>query len=110
MNLILKDFEKLDDVASIAFSASNISKFIYNHCSVLNLMRIVTSGSKLLHPTPTPFVTNFIAIQSLLAFKQQLQSMVTSKGLLELSHYKDSYEKQVAKTILDSFFREIVQW
>lgn len=47
LNLILKDFGELDDVAEIVYRISKISKFVHNHSIVLNFMRRFTSGREL---------------------------------------------------------------
>lgn len=67
-------------------------------------MRKFISGSELLHLAPTRFATNFITLQSMLSFKNEVEGMVTSKEWHELSHSKEIKGKQVAKLILDSSF------
>ncbi|XLU42893.1 hypothetical protein S245_037707, partial [Arachis hypogaea] len=42
---------------------SMITKYVYNHCYLLFLMRKFTSGRKIFHPAPIQFATNFIALQ-----------------------------------------------
>jgi hypothetical protein len=62
INLILQDIGKLQSVCSVVEHASGIIKYIYNHCYPLYLTRKFTGGKEILHPTPTRFATNFIAL------------------------------------------------
>ena len=45
----------------------------------LYFMRKFTGGKEILHPAPTHFAINFIALQSILAHKDELRAMVTSR-------------------------------
>ena len=76
---MLHDIGKLDEVCKIVDHASKITKYIYNHCFALHLMRKQTNGKEMLHPAPAHFATNVIALQSILPQKYALQVMVTSK-------------------------------
>ena len=48
INLILQDVGKLQSVCSIVDHASSITKYIYNHCYPLYLMRKFTRGKEIL--------------------------------------------------------------
>ncbi|KAH1087736.1 hypothetical protein GYH30_019022 [Glycine max] len=75
INLILQDCGKFEEVSEIVSHASKITKYIYNHCYVLFLMRQHTSERDILRPTPTRFPTNFIALQSILDQKDALRAI-----------------------------------
>ncbi|XP_052308920.1 uncharacterized protein LOC112327607 [Populus trichocarpa] len=75
INLILQDIGKLQSVCCVVEHAYGITKYIYNHCYPLYLMRKFTGGS----PAPTCFATNFIVLQSILVHKDELRAMVTSR-------------------------------
>ncbi|XP_057734119.1 uncharacterized protein LOC130949409 [Arachis stenosperma] len=77
INLMLQDIGKLDEASEMVSHASKITKYIYNHCHPLYLMRKFTSGREKLRPAPTHFATNFIALQSILAQKDALRDMLT---------------------------------
>ncbi|XP_034899368.1 uncharacterized protein [Populus alba] len=51
--------------------------------------RKFTGGKEILRPTPTRFATNFIALQSILAHKDQLRAMVTSREWVSSVYAKD---------------------
>ncbi|XP_058732906.1 uncharacterized protein LOC131604488 [Vicia villosa] len=63
INLMLQDMGKLEEVSEAVSHASNVTKYIYNHCYALYLMRKQTGGREILRPAPTRFATNFIALQ-----------------------------------------------
>eukprot|EP00253_Pinus_taeda_P010935 PITA_10935 len=66
IDLILKDIGKIPLVRDIVESSRSVTKFIYNHASVLNLMRRFTNNKELVRPAITRFATTFISLQSLL--------------------------------------------
>nr|XP_034903226.1 uncharacterized protein LOC118040408 [Populus alba] len=106
INLILQDIGKLQSVGSVVEHASGITKYIYNHCYPLYLMRKFTGGKEILRPAPTRFATNFIALQSILAHKDQLRAMVTSREWVSSAYAKDIKGKKFVESVLDSLFWE----
>ncbi|PSS08268.1 Zinc finger BED domain-containing protein [Actinidia chinensis var. chinensis] len=104
MNLILQDIGNLDEVSDIISHASKITKYIYNHYYALHLMRKHTGGREILRPTPTRFATKFIALQSILAQKDALRSMVTSREWTISAYEKDSKGKKFVENVLGSMF------
>jgi hypothetical protein len=101
---MLQDIGKLPEVSEAVSQASKITKFIYNHCFALYLMRQHTGGREILRPAPTRFATNFIALQSILNQKDALRSMVTSKEWTTTHYSKDVKAKQFVEQVLDSQF------
>jgi len=81
INLILQDIGKLQSVYCVVEHASGITKYIYNYCYPLYLMRKFTVGKEILRPTPTRFATNFIALQNILAHKDELKNMTLAERL-----------------------------
>ncbi|XP_038714629.1 uncharacterized protein LOC120008398 [Tripterygium wilfordii] len=101
---MFQDIGKLEDVSSAVKHAAGITKYIYNHCFVLNLMRQHTGGREIIHPAPTRFATNFVALQSILAQKDALRAMVTCKEWIQSSYSKDVNGRRFANNVLDSKF------
>ncbi|XP_058732709.1 uncharacterized protein LOC131604274 [Vicia villosa] len=95
---------KLDEVSEAVSHASKITKYIYNHCFALYLMRQNTGGREILRPAPTRFATNFIALQSIMSHKDALRAMVTSKEWTTTTYSKDVKAKQFVEQVLDSSF------
>jgi hypothetical protein len=106
INLILQDIGKLQSVCFIVEHTSSITKYIYNHCYPLYLMRKFTGGKEILHPALTRFATNFIALQSILAHKDEFRAMVTSREWVSSAYAKDSKGKKLVESVLDSLFWE----
>jgi len=69
-------------------------------------MRKFTGGKEILHPALTRFATNFIALQSILAHKDEFRAMVTSREWVSSAYAKDSKGKKLVESVLDSLFWE----
>jgi hypothetical protein len=69
-------------------------------------MRKFTGGKEILCPTPTCFATNFIALQSILAHKDELRAMVTSREWVSFAYAKDIKGKKFVESVLNSLFWE----
>jgi len=83
-----------------------ITKYIYNHAWVLNLMREFIEG-ELNFPTITRFVTNFLSLQSLLYEYQALRRIFYYQQWL---FWKDSTKSDalaVKASLLGDSFVEI---
>ncbi|GAU35412.1 hypothetical protein TSUD_160630 [Trifolium subterraneum] len=104
INLMLQDMGKLEEAREAVSHASKITKFIYNHCFALYLMRQHKGGREIFRLAPTRFATNFIALQSILNQKDALRTMVTSKEWTTTHYSKDAKAKQFVEQVLDSKF------
>ncbi|KAF1894092.1 hypothetical protein Lal_00004011, partial [Lupinus albus] len=104
VNLMFQDIGKLPEVTDTVSHAANITKYLYNHCHPLYLMRQFTNGKEILRPAPTRFATNFIALQSILAQKDALRALVTSRECTSSTYSKDVKEKKCVEQVLDSNF------
>eukprot|EP00253_Pinus_taeda_P033801 PITA_33801 len=92
IDLMLEDIGKIPTVRDIVESSKSRTKFIYNHSSVLSLMRKFTNNKELVRPAITRFATTFIFLQSLLnSMWEDLENMV--KGM------QSGTESQVATKI-----------
>eukprot|EP00253_Pinus_taeda_P023390 PITA_23390 len=79
IDLMLEDIGKIPFVKDIVDSSRSITKFIYNHTSVLSLMRIFTNNKELVRPAITWFATSFISLQSLLNSMWDVKRMFLSE-------------------------------
>ncbi|XP_057761024.1 uncharacterized protein LOC130981445 [Arachis stenosperma] len=104
VNLMFQDIGKLQEVSETVSQASIITKYIYNHCYPLFLMRKFTGRREILHPAPTQFATIFIALLSILAQKDPLRAMVTSKEWTSSTYSKEAKAKIFVDQVLDSEF------
>jgi hypothetical protein len=85
IDLILEDMGKIPYIRDIVESAKSITKFIYNHASVLSLMRRFTNNRELVRPAITCFATSFISLRSILACMRDLKMMFVSHEWDDLS-------------------------
>ena len=104
LNLILSDFGKEDLVKTTVAHASGITKYLYNHCFPLYLMRKFTKGHEILRPAQSRFATNFIALQSIYKHKADLHAMVISNEWTTCAYYKEPQAKKFTKVVLDQKF------
>eukprot|EP00253_Pinus_taeda_P010395 PITA_10395 len=85
IDLMLEDIGKIPTVRDIVESSKSITKFIYNHASVLSLMRRFTNNKELVRFAITRFATTFISLQSLLNSMWDVKSMFLSVDWRSLS-------------------------
>ncbi|KAL7226513.1 hypothetical protein ACSBR1_021590 [Camellia fascicularis] len=78
INLMLKDIANKKSVTKVIEDGKTITNFIYNSGWVLDLMRKFTGDRELIRPAIIRFATNFIAIESIVRYKQQLRAMFNS--------------------------------
>uniref|UniRef100_A0A7N2N0K5 BED-type domain-containing protein n=1 Tax=Quercus lobata TaxID=97700 RepID=A0A7N2N0K5_QUELO len=84
--------------------AKKITKFIYNHGVVLDLMRQdFTNGRDLCRPAITRFATNFLSLQSMLRFKKEVRQMFTCDKWLSCPHAKTAVGKEISKIVLEDY-------
>ena len=106
IDLILEDIGKLEWVQDVVQECKQITKYIYNHAWVLNLMREFTQG-ELSRPAVTRFATNFLSLQSLLYEYQALRRMFCSQ------QWKDSTKPKAlsvkASVLGDSLWDKVTE-
>ncbi|KAJ4719983.1 HAT transposon superfamily [Melia azedarach] len=88
LDLILEDFAKLEWINAIIAQARAITRFVYNHGAVLNLVRRYTYGNDIVEPGITRSATNFTTLKRMIALKHNLQNMVTSQEWMDCPHSK----------------------
>eukprot|EP00253_Pinus_taeda_P015721 PITA_15721 len=85
IDLMLEDIGKIPTVRDFVESSKSITKFIYNHASVLSLMRRFTNNKDLVRPAITRFAITFISLQCLLNSMWDVKSMFLSADWRSLS-------------------------
>ncbi|KAJ7964422.1 HAT transposon superfamily [Quillaja saponaria] len=81
--------------------ARKLTRYIYNHASVLTLLREeVTNGRNLCQPAITRFATDFLNLQRLVKFRKGLIQMFTSNKWVKSSHAKSSTGEEITEIIL----------
>ncbi|KAM1358914.1 hypothetical protein ACFX15_045122 [Malus domestica] len=75
---ILEDFGKVEWINSVIEQARSVTRFIYKHVVILNMMRRYTFGNDIVRLGVSRFATNFMTLKQMAGLKYNLQSMVTS--------------------------------
>eukprot|EP00253_Pinus_taeda_P003832 PITA_03832 len=108
IDLMLKDIGKISFVKDIVDLSKSITKFIYNHASVLSLMRKFTN-KELVHPTITRFATSFISFQSLLNSMWDVKRMFLSEEWCALTFSRKREEEAICRLVSyqENFWAEV---
>lgn len=104
IDLILQDFGKVKWISTILEQCRFISRFIYNHSIVLNMMRRYTNGLDLVDIGFCSSVTDFASLKRMVNFKHNLQSMVTSAEWMEWRYSKTAEGIKVLDCISNQSF------
>ncbi|KAL5581614.1 hypothetical protein UlMin_014056 [Ulmus minor] len=78
IQLILEDFGNIQWIKSTVEQARSVTRYIYKHSVVLNIMRRYTFGIDIVKAGDSVFATNFMTLKQMADLKLNLQSMVTS--------------------------------
>ncbi|XP_043697120.1 uncharacterized protein LOC122647875 [Telopea speciosissima] len=89
IDLMLEDFGKFEWINATLEQAKSITRFVYNHVEVLNMMRRYTYGKDLIQPAITRSATNFTILQGMVSLKNSLQAMVTSQEWMDSPYPKN---------------------
>ncbi|XP_049936860.1 uncharacterized protein LOC116266454 [Nymphaea colorata] len=100
VNLMLQDLGERDDMKLTVHRCQEITKFIYNHAYVLNLMRKFTNGAELIRPAQTRFATNVLTVQGIVKQRTSLRQMFSSD---DWAAYPHAYKRK-ATTVVDTIF------
>ncbi|XP_058220088.1 uncharacterized protein LOC131330497 [Rhododendron vialii] len=105
LDLMLENFanpKHLPRIDAVIQQAKKVTRFIYNHAWVVNLMRKdFTNGRDLCRPGITRFATNFLSLQCLLKFKKELHQMFTSDKWVGSRYAKSIAGKEIGMIILE---------
>eukprot|EP00253_Pinus_taeda_P027736 PITA_27736 len=104
IDLMLEDIGKVEWVKNIVEHAKCITKYIYNHSWVLNLMRKNTRGKELVRPAITRFANHFLTLQCFNGQHKNLLKMFSSEEWFESrwAHRQDG--KDTKKKVFDNYF------
>ncbi|KAI3933530.1 hypothetical protein MKW92_033690 [Papaver armeniacum] len=103
---MLEDISKLEWVSEVLEEAGTITRYIYSHAWVLNMMRKFTGGRELLRPRITRFVTHFLSLRSIVVEEDNLKHMFSHTDWLS-SAYSIRHDAQAIKSLLylDKFWK-----
>ncbi|XP_050210873.1 uncharacterized protein LOC126661125 [Mercurialis annua] len=89
IDLILGDFAKLEWIDTVIQQARSITRFVYNHNAVLNMVRRYTFGNEIVGAALTRNTTNFETLKRIVELKHTLQAMVTSQEWMDSPYSKN---------------------
>lgn len=109
LNAILEDFSKVDWVSRSILRAQAISKFIYNHSSLLDLMKKFTLGNDIIKIGVTKYVTNFLSLQVMLKQRSRLKHMFNSPEFIGNPAYANKPQSMTCIAIIEDneFWRTV---
>ncbi|GMH04257.1 hypothetical protein Nepgr_006096 [Nepenthes gracilis] len=104
LDLILDDFGKIEWIKVVLEQSKSITRFIYNHSVVLNMMRRCTFGVDLVVPRSTCSVSNFTTLKRMVEHKHNLQALVTSQEWVDSPYSKKEGGLALLDSISDNSF------
>ncbi|XP_062107031.1 uncharacterized protein LOC133818271 isoform X2 [Humulus lupulus] len=104
IGLMLEDFGKIEWIKSAIEQAKSVTRFIYNHTIILNIMRRYTFGIDIVKPGESLFATNFMTLKQMADLKLNLQSMVTSQEWIGSSFSNSAEGLLLADTLTNRSF------
>ncbi|XP_074559699.1 uncharacterized protein LOC141815646 [Curcuma longa] len=111
INQILEDFTKIKWVRECLEKGQKITRLIYNHTWLLNLLKKeYTAGKELLRPSITKFATNFLTLQCMLDHRTALERMLHSAKWISSQVAKSDEGKEVENIISTSKFWKKMQY
>ncbi|CAL1388754.1 unnamed protein product [Linum trigynum] len=104
IDLILNDFGKLEWINGIIEKARSITRFVYNHTAVVNMLRRYTFGIDILQRGLTRSATNFVTLKQMVDLKDTLQGMVTSYEWIDCPFSKQPGGLEMLDLVSDQSF------
>ncbi|KAF1881516.1 hypothetical protein Lal_00021495 [Lupinus albus] len=98
------DIGKMDHVSTLAKSASDITKFVYNHGYLLAWLRKRQGWKEIIRPGATCFATTFIVVKNIHEHKHDLQALVTSKYFIDSRYYRDKKVNRFVEVVMNTRF------
>ncbi|XP_010246706.1 PREDICTED: uncharacterized protein LOC104589925 [Nelumbo nucifera] len=109
LDLILEDIGKLSVISKTIERAIALTRYIYNHSGLLNLMRKYTNQRELLRPAKTHFVTSFLTLQSIYKRKKNLRDLFNSKDWNESKWVKEIKGRRLGEMVMmPTFWNNII--
>ncbi|XP_042469988.1 uncharacterized protein LOC122052508 [Zingiber officinale] len=108
IDLMLEDIGKIEVVRKIISRAIALVGFIYNHGSVLHMMRECTENKELARHGVTRFATAFLTLQSLHKRQKALKRMLLSISTVESKWANDAKGKRANDIVfMPSFWNNV---
>jgi hypothetical protein len=108
LDLLLEDIGKIKDFNSCINMAKKVSRFIYKHGRIHNLMREKLGGD-LVRPGVTRFATSFLTLASMLRHRNGLKSLFVSDEWHLTKFPNTEKGRQITRIVLSMPFWEKVE-
>lgn len=109
LDLLLEDIGKIKDFNTCINMAKKVSRFVYKHGRVLDLMREKIGGD-LVRPAVTRFATSFLTLASMHRHRNGLRNLFVSDEWHALSFSTSQEAKQVENIVLSMPFWNKVEY
>ena len=100
IDLMLEDISSVKSVKKILDDAKIITSFTYNSLKVVNLIKPFIRDKDLLRPGITRFATEFISIENLIRYEQDLKRMCITTEWREFNKERSRVWEKVSNLIL----------
>jgi hypothetical protein len=104
LDLMFEDIGKIEWVKKTVEQGKSITRYIYNHSWVLNLMRKNTDGRELVRSTITCFAMNFLTLQSMNDQKTNLRKMFSCDEWNASQWRKKAEGKEIVEKVYENHF------
>jgi hypothetical protein len=104
LDLMLEDIGKIEWVKKTVEQGKSITRYIYNHSWVLNLMRKNIDGRELVKSAITRFATNFLTLQSMIDQKANLRKMFSCDEWNASQWSKKVEAKEIVEKVFEKSF------
>jgi hypothetical protein len=104
LDLMLEDIGKIEWVKKTVEQGKSITRYIYNHSWVLNLMRKNTDGREIVRLAITRFATNFLTLQSMIDQKANLRKMFSCDEWNASQWSKKAEGKEIVEKVFEKSF------
>jgi hypothetical protein len=109
LDLMMEDIGKIPEFSSCINSAKKVSRFIYKHGRILDLMREKIGGD-LVRPAVTRFATSYLTLASMYKHKSGLRTMFVSEEWQTNNLAKSAEGKKAESTVLSTEFWKKVEY
>jgi hypothetical protein len=109
LDLMLEDIGKIEWVKKIVEQGKRITRYIYNHSWVLNLMRKNNGRRELVRSAITHFAMNFLTLQSMIDQKYNLRKMFSCDEWNASQWSKKDEGKEIVEKVYEKSFWKRVE-
>ena len=108
IDLMLEDTSKLEWMQEVVEKTKFITKYVYNHTTVLSTLRIYIEGKELICLGATRFATNFISLQAMVEQNINWTRMFLGPEWMGCKHAKTPKGIEIVALVFnDAFWKDV---